>query len=247
MSSLMDVLGGGGPPAPPDTGPPPGGGDAGDTGGDGTYENSMQALDVAEHALKAFMELDHDAPDRAQASRALSIVASLKGANQSDAQSGGLETDPSEEWRSQVTPPYVLQTCEGMLATMLEPSPRFDVQPRPRPEEPLDEVIGRVHSVDAISDTLRYALDRDQFAQRQRSFMQQDMVAGISVLKSYWRTEQRDVTKLAAHSLAIVDSFGTQYDSVTVYQETQQEETMVVDDACCEVVDVRDFFWPSQS
>src|SRR5262245_45964971 len=85
MSSLMDVLGGGGPPAPPDAAPP----EPSDTGGDGTYENSMQALDVAEHALKAFMELDHDAPDRAQASRALSIVASLKGANQSDAQSGG--------------------------------------------------------------------------------------------------------------------------------------------------------------
>jgi len=156
-------------------------------------------------------------------------------------------SDPAEDWRSQVTPPYVLQTCEGMLATMLEPSPRFDVQPRPRPDEPLDAIVERMRAVEAISDTLSYALDRDQFAQRQRSFMQQDMVAGISVLKSYWRTEERDVSKLAAHSLAIVDAFGQQYDSVTVYQETEQEETMIVDDACCEVVDVRDFFWPSQA
>src|SRR5262245_14737463 len=84
--SLMDVLGG---PPPPGGGeaagpPPPGGGEGGDV-----YENSMQALDVAEHALQAFMRLDHDAPDRAQAARALQIVAQLKGANQSDAQSGG--------------------------------------------------------------------------------------------------------------------------------------------------------------
>src|SRR5262245_13308156 len=134
-----------------------------------------------------------------------------------------------------------------MLATMLEPSPRFDVQVRPRPDEPLEEVLARISSVEAIADTLRYALDRDRFAERQRSFMQQDMVAGISVLKSYWRTEERDVTQIAAHSLAITDSFGQEYDSVTVYRESEQEETMVVDDACCEVVDVRDFFWPAEA
>ena len=90
---------------------------------------------------------------------------------------------PSEDWHSNVTTPYVLQTCEGMLATMLEPKPRFNVQPRPKPDEPLDEVIARVRSVDAIGDTLRYALDRDHFAEKQRDFMQQDMIAGISVLE----------------------------------------------------------------
>src|SRR5215471_19960417 len=99
-----------------------------------------------------------------------------------------------------------------MLATMLEPSPRFDVRPRPRPDEPLEEVLRRVSSVEAVSDTLTYALDRDHFAERQRAFMQQDMVAGMSVLKSYWHDEKRDVTRLAPHSLAIVDAFGQQYD-----------------------------------
>ena len=161
---------------------------------------------------------------------------------------GLVETQPDQEdWHSNITTPYVLQTCEGMLATMLEPQPRFDVQPRPRPDEPLMEVIDRVHSIDAISDTLSYALERDHFAERQRSFMQQDMIAGMSVLKSYWHTETRDVTKLAPHSLAIVDAFGQQYDSITVYREEQQEDTLVIDDACSEVVDVRDFFWPGQS
>ena len=94
MSSLMDVLGAGGgpPPGPPDAGgpPPDAAGPPDDTsGGDEVYDNSMQALDVAEHALQAFMRLDHDAPDRAQAARALTIIASLKGANQTDAQQGG--------------------------------------------------------------------------------------------------------------------------------------------------------------
>jgi hypothetical protein len=102
MSSLMDVLGGGGGPPPPPgagpppgpppdlgAGPPPGAGPGPGPGGDDVYESSLQALDVAEHALQAFMRLDHDAPDKAQAARALTIVAQLKGANQTDASSGG--------------------------------------------------------------------------------------------------------------------------------------------------------------
>src|SRR5215469_9261649 len=73
------------------------------------------------------------------------------------------------------------------------------------------------------------------------------MIAGLSVLKAYWRTEKRDVTKLGSHTLQIADAFGQVYDNVTVYQEQEPEETMIVDDACCEVVDVRDFFWPGVS
>jgi hypothetical protein len=156
------------------------------------------------------------------------------------------QTD-DEDWHSQVTTPYVLQTCEGMLATMLEPSPRFNVQPRPRPDEPLDEVVSRIHQVEAVSDTLRYALDRDHFAEKQRDFMQQDMIAGISVLKDYWISERRTVTKLVPHSLTVVDGYGSEIDSVTTHREEQLDDVLVVDDACSEVRDVRDFFWPSQA
>jgi hypothetical protein len=52
--------------------------------------------------------------------------------------------DDPEDWHSNVTTPYVMNTCEGMLATMLEPNPRFNIQPRPRPDEPLEEVVARV-------------------------------------------------------------------------------------------------------
>jgi hypothetical protein len=153
-------------------------------------------------------------------------------------------SDPTEQWRSQITTPYVLNTCEGMLATMLEPRPRFDVQPRPRPEEAIADVLARITSVEAVEDTLTYAFDRDGFAAKQRPFMQQDMIAGLSVIKAYWRSEKRKVTKLAQHSLVIADAFGQPYDSVTVYDEQEPTETLIVDDACAEVVDLRDFFWP---
>jgi hypothetical protein len=152
-----------------------------------------------------------------------------------------------DDWHSMITTPYVLQTCEGMLATMLEPHPRFNVQPRPRPEEPLDEVLRRVTRVDAIEDTIRYALDRDHFAEKQRDFMQQDMIAGISVLKNYWHTEHRDVTQLVPEMVEIEDEYGNIVDSMVTHKEEVTKNALFRDDACCEVVDVRDFFWPSQA
>lgn len=163
------------------------------------------------------------------------------------ASDSGKSPPPDEDWHSNVTTPYVLQTCEGMLATMLEPNPKFNVTPRPKPDESLEEVIARVHSIEAVGDTLAYALDRDQFAQKQRDFMQQDLIAGISVIKDYWMTERRKVTKLVPETIEIHDAFGTLIDSIQSHTERVVDDSLVTDDACSEVRDVRDFFWPSQA
>src|SRR5262252_3671372 len=152
-----------------------------------------------------------------------------------------------EDWHSNITTPYVLNTCEGMLATMLEPSPRFNVTQRPKPEEPLDEILARLSGVKAIADTLRYALDRAGFAQCQRDFMQQDLIAGITVFKTYWRSERRDVVALTPNDMEIQDAYGNVVDSITTHEETTAKDVLVLDDAVCEVRDVRDFFWPSQA
>jgi hypothetical protein len=155
--------------------------------------------------------------------------------------------DDEEDWHSNVTTPYVLQTCEGMLATMLEPSPSFNVQPRPKPDEPMAEVLQRIMGIEAVEQTLKYALERASFAQVQRDFMQQDMIAGLSVLKDYWHRERRDVTRLVPELIGIEDAYGSIVDSVTSQKEETTKNVLVADDACVEVVDVRDFFWPSQA
>jgi hypothetical protein len=90
MSSALDGLasalggpGGGAPPsAPPD-----------DTASGGeSYQTSLDALDGAEEALHAFIQLDQDEPDRAAASQALQIVLKLKASNQQDGASGGMKS-----------------------------------------------------------------------------------------------------------------------------------------------------------
>lgn len=101
MSSLMDLqaaLGGGGPGGPPGpglapAGPPPGPAPPDDTGAGGEqYGTSLDALDGAEEALHAFIQLDPDEVDRAQAGQALTIVLKLKAANQKSVQSGDLKS-----------------------------------------------------------------------------------------------------------------------------------------------------------
>jgi hypothetical protein len=161
--------------------------------------------------------------------------------------SSSTTSDEDDDWHSNVCTPYVLQTCEGMLATMLEPSPRFNVKPRPRPDEPLDQVVERIKGVDAIEDVLSYALQRDRFPQMQRDFMQQDLIVGMSVFKNYWITEHRDVTQAVPDEVAIYDNYGAQVDSVTTPRDETTKDQLVRDDACAEVRDVRDFFWPSQA
>src|SRR5262245_52599513 len=74
--------------APPDAGPP----DTGDQGDQDQYANSMEALDDAEQALHAFIQMDHDEPDRAMAGQALQIILKLKASNQQSAQSGDLKS-----------------------------------------------------------------------------------------------------------------------------------------------------------
>jgi hypothetical protein len=94
--SLADALrGGGGPPGGPggglDIGAGPGEGAAEERseGPQGElFENSMEALDVAEEALHAFIRMDPDAQDKAQAAKALQVVLGLKGAHQKSVQAG---------------------------------------------------------------------------------------------------------------------------------------------------------------
>ena len=91
MSSMMDLASVLGPPGgggAPDAGGPPD-----DTGGGAEkYSNSLDALDGAEEALHAFIQLDPDEGDRAIAAQCLQNVLKLKAANQQSAQSGDMKS-----------------------------------------------------------------------------------------------------------------------------------------------------------
>ena len=96
MMDFASALGGGGQ-GPPDQGgyggPPDQGAPPDDTGQGGEqFSNSLDALDAAEEALHAFIQLDPDEADRAVAAQCLQNVIKLKAANQQSAQSGDLKS-----------------------------------------------------------------------------------------------------------------------------------------------------------
>jgi len=91
--SMMDFAGALGGGAPPAGGAPP---DVGDTtqdqGSDQQYSTSLDALDAAVDAVQAFIQLDHDAGDRAVASECLQNLLKLQASNQQDTQQGGMKS-----------------------------------------------------------------------------------------------------------------------------------------------------------
>jgi hypothetical protein len=72
--------------APPDQGAPP----DDQSGGGEDFANSLEALNVAEEALQAFIRMDPDHADRAVAAQCLQNVIKLKASNQDSAQAGDL-------------------------------------------------------------------------------------------------------------------------------------------------------------
>ena len=155
-------------------------------------------------------------------------------------------TTTTPAWRSKLTTPYLLQICEGMLATMMDPKPTWDVQPRPLPGESLEEVSARGQSARVAKAALQWAMDADDFHLKQRPFMQQDLIAGATVAKVVWAYEARELTRLKAVEVEVSDAYGEVRDRFT---QGEEEESMTVlrDGPSLIIRDVRDFFWPESA
>jgi len=152
----------------------------------------------------------------------------------------------TQTWRSNLTTPYLLQIIEGMLATMLEPEPSWKVAPRPLPGEPLQDIIDRNQSGKVASSALQWAMDEDDFQFKQRPFMQQDLIAGMTVAKCVWAYDARDLNRLMPVEMEISDDWGAIVGHYTSTEE-QQQHVCVRDGPMMIVRDVRDFFWPESA
>jgi hypothetical protein len=149
-------------------------------------------------------------------------------------------------WRSNLTIPYLLQIIEGMISTMQDPKPTWKVCPRPRPGEPPEMVQGRGQSGKVASSALQWAMDDDDFFLKQRPFMQQDLIAGMTVAKVVWAYEATDMVHLVPTAYEITDDWGVVRDHY-VSTEEQTAHTVLRDGPSMIVRDVRDFFWPEGS
>jgi len=146
-------------------------------------------------------------------------------------------------WRSNLTIPYLLQIIEGMISTMQDPKPTWKVCPRPRPAEPVEMIQGRSQSGKVASAALQSAMDEDDFFLKQRPFMQQDLIAGMTLAKVVWAYETTDMQQLVPAVFEITDDWGFVRDHY-IGTDEQTQHTVLRDGPSMIVRDVRDFFWP---
>jgi hypothetical protein len=151
--------------------------------------------------------------------------------------------EKTQGWRSKLTTPYLLQISEGMLATMMDPKPTWDVIPKPLPGEPPEMVEGRMKSSKIAGKALQWAMDEDHFALKQRPFMQQDLIVGATLAKVVWAYETKDANRLVPMNFEVTDGWGQIIDNYVGTEEISRTE-VVRDGPSMVVRDMRDFFWP---
>jgi hypothetical protein len=147
------------------------------------------------------------------------------------------------DWQSQIFQPHLIPIIEGMIASMVEPNPKLIVRPRPRPLETPEEAQARGDAAAIAEVAVNYAMEQDRFRMKQRPYMAQDMITGLTVGKYSWDERQKKVWTRAFHEEEEYDEDGLP-ETVRSYTDLSSMEKSK-DDPTFQVIDVRDFYWPA--
>lgn len=152
------------------------------------------------------------------------------------------------QWTSKLTPPYVMQVVDTVVANLVDDRTRFQVRPRPSMADPA-EIQRHIAGARAHEILLGYQLDRDRFTEKMAAFTLQNAIAGLTVGKVFWKHEERRVPTLERQTFHVVDEFGSPVvDPIygpQVREELREVERTVTthDGPTFEVVKVEDFMW----
>lgn len=137
------------------------------------------------------------------------------------------------QWTNKYHPWYVFPIIETMVAALVDPTPKWRPRARPRFDAAPDTEKLQLASRQ-LEVLLAYQLDKDGFAQQQRTHRLQGLIAGWTARKTYWRYEEAPKRRHRQHDVEIAPGL-----SIPVVRPSEQIE-VVHDDPCSEVVDVRD-------
>lgn len=154
---------------------------------------------------------------------------------------GVLEDRASLDWTTKSTPPYAMHIVETSISALIEDSMRFRVRPRPKFYTP-DEMTAAREGARAHERLLAWQLHVNRWQEKQRAFVLQERLAGITVAKLRWRTEIKMRRKLSMGMQEVTDEMGNPLGTYPTMQETEEPD-VAYDGPDIEVVDVRDFFW----
>lgn len=142
------------------------------------------------------------------------------------------------QWTSKLTPPWVQHIVDTTLAGLIEDQLRYRVSPAPRffgpGEYELVKAGAKAHEI-----LHRCQMKRDCFDEKQPVFGLQDAIAGLTVMKNYWRREKTIRPKLKM----VPDQNALDQGHFLPRMVEVEEATVAFDGPVSEVVNVEDFFW----
>src|SRR5262252_2925295 len=153
---------------------------------------------------------------------------------------------PPAGWRSNQHPPFLINIVEGMLASLEEQNPSWEVAPRAIPEMDMTDALAAVDRSELASYLIGHQMRVDAFTEKTGPLAHQDLIAGLTVAKVFWlKKEIRRKTYEETPALIYDETGGT----IDIANALQENETMTVvrDDPTMEVRDVRDFMYPESA
>jgi hypothetical protein len=145
------------------------------------------------------------------------------------------------QWTSKLTPPYAQQVVDTVVANLIDDRTRFMVRPRPGMTDP-ETVQRHIQGAKAHELLLSYQMDRDRYTQKKAAWILQGAIAGLSVMKVYWRYQTGPRLSLQPVEEPVYNEWGELIGVDRRLEEVEQTVT-VCDDPCVEPVKIEDFLW----
>jgi hypothetical protein len=141
------------------------------------------------------------------------------------------------QWTSKLHPPFIRNIVHTTLAGLVDDRFSFRVRPRPRFFNPGE--FDRVKEGAKAHEVLHNVqLKDDRFSEKQWAFALQDAVAGLSVMKTFWRREQMRKPSLSIENAAPPEL------GIFIPRLVERESVeRGFNGPTSEVVNVEDFFW----
>ena len=141
------------------------------------------------------------------------------------------------QWMSQLHPPILNHSIEVAMPMLIDDDIRFKITPKPRLWKP-GEYDAAAEGAKVHEILFKYQMQEDHFDEFQRPFVLQAAINRVSIAKTYWRRDERQVKSLQVKPM--IPGIGKL--SPVRLREVEKKE-MFFDGPVTEVVDLRDFYW----
>lgn len=156
------------------------------------------------------------------------------------------------QWTSKSHPPYIMHIVETTLASLIEDKLKFRVRPKASLANMVDPGAGKRATDGARAHQILFDWQTrlDGFTKKQRPFILQNAIAGLTVAKTSWSSRKERRRQLVAaeeplldeNEQPILNQMTGQPVTVPSFKE-KVAVTTVYDGPTTEVRDVRDFLW----